>query len=142
MLKKLSDIAESPNIFVMLEATLPKRHLLAITEAAEKVESHEKGEEQKEKFNIFALTDALGKRDKKNLWVLYQQAILEGIVPEQINGMLFWKVKSLLVSPYPNREWSKDELKKLSAQFVTIYHDAHRGLHDFEIALERMILSL
>lgn len=142
VLKKLSDIGESPNIFVMLEGKVVKENLLAITEAAKKVARYEKEEAKKKEFDVFSLTDAFGRRDKKNFWVLYQQAISEGVVPEQINGLLFWKVKSLLVSPYPNRQWSRDELKKLSAQFVVIYHDAHRGIHDFEIALERMILSL
>lgn len=141
-LKKLKDVADSPNIFVMLEGVLDKETLLDITEHAEKVQVFEKNKTEKKKFEIFSLADALGKRDKKDLWVLYQHALLEGIAPENINGVLFWKVKSMLTARYPNRYWNTDELKKLSSRFVALYHDSHRGVHEFPLALERLILTI
>ncbi len=159
--KKLSEIADSPNVFVMLEGRMEKKLLLAITEAAEKVVLHDKKEEKREKFNIFSLTDAFGRRDKRQLWVLFQQAVADGAVCEEIHGILFWQLKSMLlahrcrsaeeakVKPFVwskakafAKQWSEDELAALSAQFVALYHDAHRGIHDFEVALERMILAL
>lgn len=142
LLKKLSEINDSPNIFVMLEAALDKTILLAIAEAAEKTLAFEAKGREKEIFNIFSLTDALGRRDKKDMWVLYQQALREGFVPGNINGVLFWKVKSLLTAPYPNRSWRRDELKDLSRHLVSLYHDSHRGIHDFAIGLERLVLTL
>ncbi len=143
VLRKLSSLADSPNIFIMLEAKLDKETLLAVTEAAEKTAAFEKKEGGKrDAFNIFSLTDALGRRDKKNLWMLYQKALREDFAPENINGVLFWKVKSLLTAPYPNRSWRKEELKDLSRRLVSLYHDSHRGIHDFAIGLERLVLNL
>lgn len=142
VLTKLSALTDSPNIFVMLEGKCDKETLLALTEAAEKVVVFEKKGGKKEAFSIFSLTDALGRRDKKNLWMLYQQALREDFAPENINGVLFWKVKSLLLAPYQNRAWKREELKDLSRRLVFLYHDAHRGVHDFAIGLERLVLSL
>ncbi len=142
VLKKLSEVADSPNIFVMLEGELPKAILIEITEAAEKALVFEKKGEKKEAFNIFSLTDALGRRDKKNLWMLFQKALREDFAPEHINGVLFWKVKSLLTAPYSNRSWRREELKDLSRRLVSLYHDSHRGIHDFAIGLERFVLTL
>ena len=159
---RLEEIAESPNIFIVLEGEVDKKTLLAINELAEKVQLFENKEgKKKSEFNIFSLTDAFGRRDKKNLWVLYQKAVAGGAVPEEIHGILFWQLKSMLlvvtaktageagVAPFVFtkaksflKNYKEEELKKMSSQFVTFYHDAHRGIHDFEIALERFILTL
>ncbi|KKW11396.1 MAG: hypothetical protein UY50_C0014G0015 [Parcubacteria group bacterium GW2011_GWA2_49_9] len=161
-LDRLEEIGASPNVFIMLEGEIDKKTLLAITEVAEKVQLFESKEgKKKEDFNIFSLTDAFGRRDKKNLWVLYQKAFASGAVPEEIHGILFWQLKSMLVASTAKtageagvapfvftkaksflKNYTEEELKKLSSKFVTLYHDAHRGVHDFEIALERLILTL
>lgn len=160
-LKKLGDVADSPNIFVMREGVVDKETLLAITDAAEKVQVCEKKELKKKEFNIFSLTDAFGRRDKKNLWVLLQKAMASGAVPEEIHSILFWQLKSILlalqcknaeeasVKPFVwskaksfAKNWSEEELKAVSSKMVSLYHDSHRGIHEFPIALERLILTL
>lgn len=161
-LKRLEDIGQSPNIFVLVEGKVDKKTLLAIADVAEKVQLFEKKEEKKKAgFNIFSLTDAFGRRDKKHLWVLFQRAVASGAVPEEIHGILFWQLKSMFlasgaktageagVAPFVFtksknflKNYSVEELRKLSAKLVSLYHDSHRGLHDFEIALERFVLAL
>ncbi|MDO8623951.1 MAG: hypothetical protein Q7R54_01215 [bacterium] len=159
---RLDELAESPNIFIVLEGDVDKKALLAIADVAEKVQSFDKLRTgKKTDFNIFSLTDAFGRRDKKNLWVLLQKAVASEAVPEEIHGILFWQLKSMLVASTAKtageagvapfvftkaksflKNYTEEELKKLSSRFVTLYHDAHRGIHDFEVALERLILSL
>ncbi|HBV01372.1 MAG TPA: hypothetical protein DEF00_03195 [Candidatus Taylorbacteria bacterium] len=159
---RLEEIAQSPNVFISLEGEVDKKTLLAIAEVAEKAQLFEsKKEKQKPDFNIFSLTDAFGKRDKKNLWVLFQKAVASGAVPEEIHGILFWQLKSMLlafgsksaseagIAPFVFtkskgflKNYSEEELKRLSSRFVSLYHDSHRGIHDFEVALERFILTL
>ncbi|OHA18993.1 MAG: hypothetical protein A3C08_00625 [Candidatus Taylorbacteria bacterium RIFCSPHIGHO2_02_FULL_47_18] len=141
-LQRISDVAASPNIFVAVEGEINKEELRAIAKHAEKVQEYKKDKSGKKKFEVFSLADALGARDKKSLWVGYQKAVIEGIAPENINGILSWKARSMLSARYPNRYWSTDELKNLSAQFVALYHDSHRGRHEFSIALERLILRI
>ncbi len=158
---KLGEIGESANIFIAQEEKVDKKTLVAITEVAEKVQMFESKTGKKPEFNIFSLTDAFGRRDKKNLWVLFQKAVANGAVPEEIHGILFWQLKSMLlasnaktaseagIAPFVFtkaksflKNYSEKELKKLSSTFVSLYHDAHRGIHDFEVALERLILTL
>ena len=141
--KNLEEIGKSDNIFIFLEQKVAKPFLLEITEVAEKVQAFASTErKEKPEFNIFSLTDAFGRRDKKKLWALYQRAIREDFAPEQINGLLFWKVKDMLTAQSPNRYWTMNELHALSSTLVRIYHDAHRGIHDFPIALERLVLTI
>lgn len=111
-------------------------------------------------FNPFSITDAFGARDKKRAWVLYQQALLSGLSPEEIFWKLVWQIKSLLVAaktgsvaetdmkPFPYNKaksllkyWQLDELQKFSEDMVRSYYETRRG-KDTEIVLEKIILSL
>ena len=160
--KNLEEIGKSENICIFLEQKVLKPLLLAITEVAEKVQAFASTErKEKPEFNIFSLTDAFGKRDKKKLWVLYQKALQTDAVPEEIHGILFWQLKSMLlasgaktaseagVAPFVFtkaksflKNYSVPELQQLSSKLVRLYHDAHRGIHDFPIALERFVLTV
>ena len=161
ILASLSDIAASGNIFILLEGKLNKSTLLPLTDAAEKVQACEAKTARGEAFNIFSLTDAFGRRDKKHLWVLYRQALASGSEPEEVQGILFWQLKSIFLASVCKSAdeaglkpfvWSKaksfaknfspNELRALSQKFVTLYHDSRRGRHDFDIALERLILTI
>ncbi|OHA21160.1 MAG: hypothetical protein A2849_02275 [Candidatus Taylorbacteria bacterium RIFCSPHIGHO2_01_FULL_51_15] len=161
-MERLQEIALSPNIFIVLEGIVDKKTLLKVTRFAERVQAFEsKVGKKKTEFNIFSLTDALGKRDRRNLWVLFETALGSGAASEEIHGILFWQVKSILlasgaktaseagVAPFVfakaksfRRNYSIPELQGLSSKLVRIYHDSHRGIHDFEIALERFVLTL
>lgn len=167
VLSKIKEIKESPNAFVFLEGKVDKATLGEMEKSAEKVQefklasSAASAKESKEKFNVFSLVDFFGRRDKKNLWALYQEAISQGVAPEEINGVLFWQLKSMIVaskskninesglSPYVfqksknyARNYSEEEMKKMSSALVSVYHDSRRGIHDFDIALERFILGI
>lgn len=167
ILERTKDIAESPNVFVFLEGKVDKATISKMEKSAEKVQefkfsgSEDKIKKSKEKFNTFSLADVFGRRDKKNLWVLYQEALSQNVAPEEINGVLFWQLKSMIVAnksrsadesglkPYVfqksksfTQNYSEEEMKKLSSALVSVYHDSRRGIHDFDIALERFILRL
>ncbi len=142
ILAHLSEIADSPNIFVLVEGVVDIATVRIVKNAGAEVQEFKKAPGEKQKLNVFSLGDALKLRQKKELWILYQKALLEGVAPENINGVLFWKVKDMLTAGYPSRSWSADELKNLSARFVALYHDSHRGKHEFPIALERLILRM
>jgi DNA polymerase III delta subunit len=112
-------------------------------------------------FNIFALTDAIGARDKKSAWILYQKALASGMAPDEIFWRVAWIVKSMLLAsktetasetdmkdfPYRKakgyaQKFSQEELEKLSAELVIGYHDARRGIGEIETLLEKLILGL
>jgi DNA polymerase III delta subunit len=110
--------------------------------------------------SMFAMADALGARDKKTLWILYREAIEEGKVPEEIHGILFWQAKCMVIAaktksagesglnPFVYQKskryaenFNPAELADLLARLVSVYHDSHRGIHEFETAMERMVLE-
>jgi hypothetical protein len=160
----LPAIADSENVFVFLETDLKADRLKSFEKLAEKVQKFslpaKKGKDRPE-FNIFSLSEALGRKDKKTLWKLYRLAIDESFPPEEISGVLFWQIKSMIVageaktaaqsglSPFVFakarnflKNYSIAELKKNSSRLVSIYHDSRRGISDFEVGLERFILEL
>jgi DNA polymerase III delta subunit len=144
LLKSLKEISESQNIFIFLEEKLNKTELNKFDKYAEKIQSFEVGRPTSnsgKKFDIFSLANALGKRDKKNLWVLYQKAKMNNIADEQIHGILFWKIKDTILSSRSDK-YSQEELKKLSNTLVSLYHDVRRGVHEMDSAMERFILRI
>jgi DNA polymerase III delta subunit len=162
VLKELKEIANSENIFIFIEEKLNKTILARFKKWAEKIQEFtEKETKKQEQFNVFSITDALGKRDKRGMWVLYQKALMSGVVPEELHGIIFWQTKNILMvknetnpgglglNPFVLRKslsfaknFKKDELVKLSRELVEIPHNARRGLEDFDISLEKFILRL
>jgi len=167
-LDKIELFAESPNIFIFTESSIDKASLKKIEKHASKTQEFTGGDEGVKgkksgdgAFNIFALGDAFGGRNKKQLWSLYREAIDAGKVPEEIHGILFWQVKSIVLASRTKsateaglnpfvyskaksfaENFNQQELDKILEDIVRLYHDAHRGLHDFETAMEIFILSL
>ncbi len=131
----ISAMNESANIFILLEGKLNAELKRAVEKDAEKVVLTDVTEKvaPKEEFNIFALGDALEKRDGFKSWKLYRSAIDDGIAPENIVGTLFWQVK---------RNYSKEKSSALLKELVALYHDGHRGLVDLELGIERILVLL
>lgn len=161
VLDNLEALQKSDNVFIWTENKVDTKTLKKIEKTATKVQEFTAKEiSKKPQFNIFSLGDALGGRDKKRLWMLYTDA-LNHFAIQEIHGTLFWQVKSILlsfktktaseagISPFVynnakrfSKNYSEEEIKKLSNDLVKISHDARRGIHDFEIALEKFCLGI
>jgi DNA polymerase III delta subunit len=156
--KNLKELSESSNTFLILEGALlaPEKKSYA-KYATEVVEIKA---EKKNRFNAFVLADALANRDKKKLWVLLQEAKLEGIRDEEIVGILWWQLKSLRLASLTNQaseagmsdfpyskakraltKFKAEEVNKLSQQLLELYHDGHAGVRDMDNSLEQWILK-
>ncbi len=162
VLSKLSEMEETTNVCILLESE-PKKSI------RERIEKHSAKAQElalKEKpktyqFNSFSLTDALGARDKKELWSLYQEAQFEEKAPEELHGLLFWQMKAMLqaasaksadeaaLKPFVYgkasryaKNYSLAELKKKSSELVDAYHIARRGGDEMREGLEKWILGL
>jgi DNA polymerase III delta subunit len=140
-LSHIKEIGESQNIFIILEGKIDKVSSGKIEKKAEKTQEFLLPEIKKEEYNAFVLADALGKRDRKNTWMLYRKAIDKGEAPEAIHGMMFWKVKTMILNQYYGA-YTKDELYLLADKLITVYHDSRRGAHELETGVERVVLSL
>lgn len=162
ILGNLALLAASPNAFFLLEGGLQAGILSQVKKHAVVVEACLKKEEKKKpSFSVFSVADALGKKDKKTLWMLYQSALQGGISPEELHPVLVWKVKSMILaqqsqnaaasglSPFvfarsrqDARHFTNDELRNLSVQLVALYHTARRGTGEMETGLEKTLLRL
>lgn len=112
-------------------------------------------------FNIFAFTDAVGARQKKQAWIIYRKALSVGISAEEIFYKLVWQIKSMLIAlktknvsetdmkPFPYnkakgflKNFKPSELEALSEKLVVGYYLARRGKGEIEILIEKILLSL
>lgn len=140
-LEHIKEIAESSNIFIILEGKIDKATSGKIEKKAEKTQEFLLPEKKKEEYNAFALADAVGKRDRKTAWMLYRKAIDKGEAPEALHGMMFWKIKTMLTAGFPGA-YSKEELYAVADRLVTVYHDSRRGVHELETGVETLLLTL
>ncbi len=146
-LDKLKEIKESENIFIILEGKIDKVTAGKIEKKSEKFLSFDLGEKEikekedrkKEELNIFEIANALARRNKKEIWIIYRQLLDNGKVPEEIHGVLFWKIKTMILSG-GSSNWKEDELKAFADKLITIYHESRRGNGELETGLESLIL--
>lgn len=156
------DLISSPNYFLLCEPQFEKDFAEDLEKAGAVTQEYAATKTNKRPpFNIFSLGDALGRRNKKELWVLYQEARDASLDSEEICGTLFWAVKNMALmkdapvgvlcglNPFvakKNREfatnYTKEEIANLSHSLITLYHEAHNGGEPMDIALERFTLSI
>ncbi|MEX0931453.1 MAG: hypothetical protein WDZ88_01745 [Candidatus Paceibacterota bacterium] len=156
----IEDLGKSENAFVVLEESF-------LAPQKKKIEKHafsyDEFAQKKKKFeeNIFALADAYGAKDKKNLWLLYTQFMRKGIPPEELHGILLWQVKSITATykaktsdeagmkEYPfskakrfARNFTEEENSAHYDELIALYRNAHQGKYDLGVALERFMLRV
>lgn len=165
VLEKISEINSSPNMFIFLEEDLDIETVEILKDSADKIFhfKDKKGGKPADKFNIWSITDALGRRDRKALWIFYQKALLAGIPPEEIHSILVWQVKNIILAKKSGesgaevlgmkpfvfnkaksfaRNWSEKEIMEVSSCLVGVYHESRIGIVSFEEALEKLILEI
>lgn len=138
----ISDIKvlkESNTIFVFLEDKLLATESKKFGKYASIEDFSVQTIKQIPKIKVFDISSAFERRDKIGTWILYREAVLQGISPEEISGIIFWKIKTMLLTG--TKLFSINELKNQSSEIVSIYHKSHRGEYDFNIGLEQFILS-
>lgn len=155
----LSTLAESVNTFVLLEGTLLAPEKKKFAKHAEKLEEIKAA--SGERFNTFALADALAKKDKKSLWLLITEARHANVSSEEIIGILWWQLKSMRLArvtssaseagmkdfPYNKAKralsnFKDGEVEALSHSLLGLYHDGHLGMTDIDLALESWALRM
>lgn len=157
--ENLTDLNASKNIFIVLESSL-------LAAARKKYEKHadvceEFSAEKPERFNTFALADALVKRDRRTLWLLLNEARAAGLRDEELIGILWWQLKALRLAsttrtakeagmkdfPYNKakrslQKFNDEDLKRITHELLQLYHDGHSGVRDLDLTLEKWTLSV
>jgi len=159
--KLVKELASSSSIFVWVESSLKKPELEALEKAAEKsfLES-EVPKKEKEDWNVFKIGEAFGGKDKKNLWRYILEAKRREIAAEEIHGILWWQLKSIILAESSKtasesglkpfvyskakgfaKKFEGLELQNMADSFISMHHEAHRGNCDLYDELEKMALE-
>lgn len=137
----------------------------------------EKPEEKKEKavrvfgYSPFALQDAIGAKDVKQMWLEYRRLRLEDIEAEEIIHNIISKLRDLLSimngatkedlsikndfpfnkSKRDLKNWKREELQAMYTKFVFAYHHSRMGRNannfdlaigdPLDLAIEKIILN-
>lgn len=140
ILEKLPLLGESESTFIFIEGKLNKPILDTFKKARAELNIFELPKEKKEKFNNFLLANAFGDRDKLNLWIYYRQAVDLGVGLEELVGVLFWKMKDMLIKKNFSK-FTEAELQELSSKISYILPSARTSGRDAEVVLEKFLLE-
>jgi hypothetical protein len=160
LLDQLKEISESDNIFIWTEEKVKKPDLKKIDKIATKVQEYKpQVTKEKTKMQIFDLANAVGDKDKKKAWILYQKA-LRDYSPEEIYGTLWWQFKSMLLAsktnspteagmkdfPYKkakqfSSKYEPSELESVAKKLISVYHKSRIDSEDLASNLEKFILD-
>lgn len=160
LLERLDALKSAQHIFVLVEDLISSKHLKKIKPHAEAVQEFAKNTEKKE-YKPFPLSDAYGRRDKRNAWIELQKARNTEQQAESIHGVLAWQTRLMLLakeydtaeeageSGYPfkkakgfSRNFSQAELRRNFQRLTKSYHEAHRGQYHLYDAIEQFLLEL
>jgi hypothetical protein len=163
LIKMSQSFVDSRNIFILTLPTLLKKDLKLFADRVIHKELKSEEKISKQKFNVFALTDSFGARDKLGSWLIYREAIERAHVePREIHGVLVWIAKSMLeckvlslselsqieMKPFVAQKatrfaknFSKDELTSMNGNLVSLYHRAQVGEVELTEGLESLLLK-
>ena len=140
IIEKLDLMGKSPNSFIFLEGKLNKPILDAFKKARAELNIFELPKEKKEKFNNFLLANAFGVKDKLNLWIYFRQALDLGVGMEELVGVLFWKIKDMIIKK-DFRKFSETELKTFASRLSYLLPEARKSGRDAEAVFEQFLLE-
>jgi len=157
----LPKMAQSKNTFIFLEGSLNREIVAIAKKETSQIEEFRLKKTPQKIFNPFSLGDALGEKNRRKLWTSFYKALRYGMTAEEIHGILFWQIKSILIAKSaPNLKdsglkpfvygkgkqfalkFKTEELKKKSNELVDLYHQSRKGVSELPIALEKFILRI
>lgn len=154
-------ISSSKNVFIV-ESNLLKTDLeIFESKGVEIIDLREK-KEKEWGYSPFALQDAIGERNIKNIWVEYQKLRQLGIESEDLIHKVMSKVRDMnailkgatkedlaIKSDFPFnkskrdlKNWKPADLENFYTKLVSIYHESRMGVEELDLALEKALLSL
>lgn len=141
ILDKLELMGKSSNSFIFLEGKLGKPMLDAFKKARAELNIFELPKEKKEKFDNFLVANAFGKKDKLNTWIYFLEATDKGVGMEELVGVLFWKIKNMLITE-DFRKFSPSKLKDCASRLSYLLPQARKNGRDAQSAFEQFLLEV
>lgn len=141
ILAKLKLMGESANSFIFLEGRLNKSILDTFKKSQAEINIFELPKEKKEKFDNFLVANAFGKKDKLNTWIYFNQAMEKGVGMEELVGVLFWKIKDLIIKK-DFQKFSEEQLKTFASKISYLLPQARKEGRDAQSAFEQFLLEV
>ena len=141
ILEKLKLMGDSANSFIFLEGKLNKPILDAFKKVRAEVNIFELPKDKKEKFDNFLVANAFSQKDKLNMWIYFRQAMDKGVGREEIIGVLFWKIKDMLLKKNFGK-FSETELKNSASRLSYLLPKSRKDGLDAESAFEQFLLEV
>jgi len=140
ILEKMKFMGESINSFVFLDGKLNKPILNAFKKSKAEINIFELPKEKKERFDNFMIANAFANKDKLNTWIYFRQSIERGVAMEEIVGILFWKIKDMILKKNVTK-YSLEQLKDFASKLSYLLPEARKKGMDAEAALEKFLLE-
>lgn len=140
VLGKLEQMSESSNVFVFLESKLNKSILDVFKKHKAQMNIFELPKEKKEKYDNFLVANAFSQKDKLNTWICFREAMDRGVGMEEIIGVLFWKIKNMLITKNFGK-FSEAELKDSASVLSYLLPEARKQGRDAEAVFEQFLLK-
>ncbi len=141
VLANLANLEKSVNDFIVIEGDLKKAELDAFKKARAEINLFEKKEIKKQTFNTFILANNLADRDKLNIWINLQRAYKEGVAVDAIVGILFWKVKDMILKK-SFQKFSLEELQKIASELPFLLPKSRLSSKDDQVSLEQFLIKI
>ena len=140
ILDHLPDVANSKNTFIFSDGKLKKPILDAFKKSRAEINVFERVLEKKESFNNFLLANALGDRNKLQLWIYFRTAIESGAMMEALLGILHWKLKDMILKKN-FQKFTEAELQSMDRKMSYLLPEARRERKDDEAVFEKFLLE-
>ncbi|MFA6257592.1 MAG: hypothetical protein WC671_01105 [Candidatus Paceibacterota bacterium] len=143
VLDKLKQMGESDNLFIFLEGKLNKPILDAFKKVGAKrsqVNIFELPKIKLEKYDNFLVANAFANKDKLNTWLHFRRAMDVGVNMEEIIGVLFWKIKDMLLKNNFSK-FTPEQLKTFASRISYLLPEARKKGQDAESAFEQFLLE-
>lgn len=161
IIPKLKEMSEAEHVYVFVEEKISASNLKKLEKFSVKVENHDAVKVvEKSQPIVFKMTDAIGNGDRKMAWIYFREVVDSGVPAEEIHGALWWFYKSIFqamnaqsadkagLSPFVYKKSlsagnviGKEKLDEIMNRMVKIYHEAHRGNLDLNLALEQLVMG-
>ena len=132
LLEHMQALAESENVFALIDGKLLTKAKKEVEKHATKVFSYDLP--AKENKPNFAIWNALDRGDGLTAWKEYQKERRGGGEPDMLAGFIHSKLRK-------NIPGNKSAARQ-SRKFIDFFHEARRGEVDFEEGLELFLLKL
>jgi hypothetical protein len=129
-------LAASPTIFVFEEIVVPGAVLTAMKKHGAIVHDEAVKKTAAPRADMFASTAALTAPNKKDRWLAYQSAIGQHAI-EAILGILYWKVRDLMLKGKDREKW-----EAIYRSMIDAHARAWQTGSPLTLAIEKVILSI